>query len=72
MLCPDCHGKGGFLPRHLQDSWTYFQCRTCRGAGIIHCCDGEVSQPDVSSVQPQQSTTADQQTRPPAPTSEVI
>lgn len=43
MLCKECNGKGGFIP--YEPGLFNIVCPTCGGYGIIHCCEGDQSQP---------------------------
>lgn len=55
MVCPDCNGKGGFLP--YEPGLFNLVCSTCGGYGIIHCCEGEQAQVGGPSAPLHQSAT---------------
>ena len=46
MLCPECYGAGGFIP--YEPGLFCVVCTYCRGFGIIHCCEGDQTEPALS------------------------
>lgn len=48
MICPDCYGKGGHLP--YEPALYNLACITCHGYGYVHCCEGDLPQPEPSAL----------------------
>lgn len=69
MICEMCSGTGRVLPMtntHLILSW--YPCPGCEGRGVVHCCEGDVEQPDESKVLPHPLANADPPIDRPHPT----
>lgn len=56
-LCMTCYGIGECLVdenrqpvTRLRDGWSFAPCPDCGGCGRVHCCEGEITQPEPAEL----------------------